>query len=264
MTASPFRLNAWCWLAVPWWLCVHCSNDERPAPRDGAARAASLATAVEAATRPLRQGSVRDAPWEEVRSWLRKGEICWVVPTAGNIVFVTKCGGAEHRTSAPSLDELSRAVAEVDAAHDRIGFTTHYIDHREIPWAEAVALFPTGRVWEVEVNQNLRAFITTVGDEGTVGGRYVTVVGDSLALKRLAAERHGPLFVKLFFFEEIPWRRAVALIEAREIESAGSVHVNRGLLTTRSGKEYLTIPAPPGALEETIRRLDPSIPLTVE
>jgi hypothetical protein len=211
----------------------------------------------------MQKGSVRDAPWDEVRSWLRKGEVCWVVPTAGNSAFVTKCGGAEHRTKIPSLDELSRLLDEIDPKHDKIGFTTYYIDHREIPWTEAVALFPTGRVYEVDVNQNLRAFITTVGDE-SVNGRYVTVVDDALMLERLAAQRHGPLFVKLFFFEEIPWRRAVALIEAKEIRTAFTAHVNRAFLTARGGKGYFTIPAPPDALAEALQKFAPNISLTIE
>jgi hypothetical protein len=187
-----------------------------------------------------------------------------VAPTAANKVFVTKCGGPDYRTEAPSLDAVSRLINEVDPAHETIGFTTYYAEHVEIAWPTAAALFPTGTVLMVEVNQNLRTFITTVGPDYTVKDHYVTVAEDADALKRLAKEAKGPLYVKLFFVEEIPWRRAVALLAAKEIKSAGTAHVNRAFLESHSGTSYMTIPSPPDSLQRTIVKLGLAIPLTVE
>lgn len=204
-----------------------------------------------------------DVPWPEVAAWLRAKEVCWAVPIAGGVAFVTRCDGREVRTLPPDVDTLPRLVGEVDPTHDAIGFTLHYAEHVEIPWSTAAALFPTGTVWEVEVNQGLRVFLTTVAD-GAPAGRFATMAPDRGTLERGAATAPGPLFVKLFFVEEIPWRRAAALVSSRSIASASSVHVGRAFLRGHDGRTYLAIPSPPGSLERLLQAHDPGVSLTTE
>lgn len=241
-------------------LCARCTKEKTSPPHVDVQPAASAVSSVD----PPRKASVLDAPWAEVSGWIRKGEVCWVAPTAASKAFVTKCGGPDFRTEVPSLEGLSRLIDEVDPAHENLGFTTYYAEHVEIAWPAAAALFATGTVWEVEANQNLRTFIKTIGPEGTPRGHYVTVAESASALERLAAQAKGPMRVKLWFVEEIPWRRAVALIAANEIKSAGSVHVNRAFLESRDGKSYMTIPSPPDSLKSTITKYGVAIPVTIE
>lgn len=242
-------------------LCARCTKGKTSPPHvDVQPAAASAVGSVD----PPRKPSVFNSSWAEVSGWIRKGEVCWVVPTAANKAFVTKCGGPDFRTEVPSLEVLSRLIDEVDPTHENLGFTTYYAEHVEIAWPAAAALFPTGTVWEVEVNQNLRTFIKTIGPEGTPRGHYVTVAESASALELLAKQAKGPMRVKLFFVEEVPWRRAVALIAANEIKSAGSVHVNRAFLESRDGKSYLTIPWPPDSLQSTVTKHRMAIPVSIE
>ena len=242
-------------------LCARCKAENTLPPHVDVQPAA--ASAVGSVDRP-RKASVFNSSWAEVSAWIRKGEVCWVVPTAENKAFVTKCGGPDFRTEAPSLEVISRLIDEVDPAHENLGFTTHYAEHVEIGWPDAAALFATGTVWEVEANQNLRTFIKTIGAEGTPRGHYVTVAESASALELLAKQVKGPMRVKLFFYEETPWRRAVALIAANEIKSAGSAHVNRAFLESRDGKSYMSIPWPPDSLGSTITKHRMAIPVVVE
>ncbi len=126
------------------------------------------------ASPPGRRGRVTDAAWSDVEGWLAKREVCWAVPFGNARAFITRCDGTEHRTTLPRADSLKKAVDAADPEHDTIGYTTHYEAYREIPWPAAAALFPTGTVYEVEVNQNklMRRVANSEDVEATVSSSH--------------------------------------------------------------------------------------------
>jgi hypothetical protein len=189
-------------------------------------------------------------------------EVCWAAPIANLRAFVTRCEGGEHRTTLPRADSLKKAVDATDPKHDTIGYTTNYEAHREIEWPEATGLLASGTVYEVEVNQNLRAFITTAND-GSIGAKYATVVGSASEMARLAQSAPGPMRVKLFWVEEIPWKRALEVFASGRVAHAGSVHIGRVFLREKGGREYLTIPPDEAALRQ-VEAIAPGVPWTVE
>lgn len=184
--------------------------------------------------------------------------MCWAAPFANARAFVTRCDGTEHRTTLPGADSLKKAVDAADPKHDTIGYTTNYEAYREIPWPAAAALFPTGTVYEVEVNPSLRAFLST-----SAGAKYATVVASDHELTRLVKEAPRPMIPKLFRVEELPWKRAFAIFAAGRVASASRVHVGRVFFADEAGRDYLTIPPSDEALGEA-RALAPNLSWTVE
>jgi len=242
-----------------------CSGNERD--ESGIASAAPSIPAISAigtagAAPADARGRVTDASWDEVRGRIARKEMCWAVPIANDRAFVATCGGDELRVTLPTADALRKAVDAADPKHVAIGYATHYEAYREVAWPEAGALFPTGTVYEVEVNQNLRVFMSTTSD-GTISARYATVAPSWDEVERLAKAAPPPVRVKLFRVEEIPWKRALELFAAKRIRSAGHVHVNRVFLRDDAGRGYLTIP-PDDAAVIAVEKLAPDVPWTVE
>jgi hypothetical protein len=71
------------------------------------------------------------------------------------------------------------------------------------------------------------------------------------------------VFVKLFWVDEVPWKRALEIFASGQVVSAGSVHIGRVFMKDRGGREYLTIP-PNAAAVRQAEAVAPGIPWTVE
>ncbi len=241
------------------------------ASTDGAGSASpAVVTAppsVSTATATDLRGAVRETSWSEIVRLFEQRRVCWVAPIASGRAYVTTCRegdrpASELRTTPPTAAALRAAVDAADPKHDAIGYTTSYEAYREVEWPEAAALFPTGTVYEVEVNQTLRVFMSTAGDDAA-GDRLTTTAPTWREVQQLAAAAPRPRIVKLFQVEEVPWKRAVELFAAGRIRHAGHVHINRVFLTDASGAEYLTIP-PDDAAVKAVQERTPTLSWTIE